>query len=105
MLDMVASCCVKHTSFPILLIVAVISWLAALIVLNSSSADGRVGVFFFVCGVFLAAAYLMSRRQALEVASTGGAAFSMRLKGNRVDKTLELVDLIESEAARYRGRL
>jgi hypothetical protein len=62
-------------------------------------------VVFSIFAAFLVIAYVVTRRQVLEVASTRAGSYFMDLKVSAIDKSIELVDIVESAAARYRGKV
>jgi hypothetical protein len=105
MLDMIALCRVKHMSRRVLLILAAVFAIGAAGQFLAPSGGRDIGMVFSILAGFMVIAYLVTRRQVLEVASAGGGSFFMDLQGGGIEKTLELVDIIESAAARYRGKV
>src|ERR1700722_5496138 len=93
MLEAVTSCEVTHTSYPALIAVAVIAFLAGLAL--SSSRDATPSVYGGVVAAILVGLYFLMRRQVVRLSSPS-AHIEKDLAGISFDQATGVVDAVES---------
>jgi len=89
-LDSIASCGVVGRSAPLLVVVGVLSLLGGLLALKGSQQTAAV-----IIGLAFVVAYFVTRRTILSVASRGGEAIALPVRGMGPDELTQLVDAIE----------
>jgi hypothetical protein len=102
MLEEVSSCELTHTTYPALLVLAGLAFVAGL-AMNSARDSTPVVVGLLVAAIFVAA-YLGTRKQILRVASPSGHIDAL-LVGMTLEKATEVIDTVEwAKDGRYRFR-
>jgi hypothetical protein len=93
-LDQVASCSIATRSYPILLLLAAVVWLAAF-----QMAGERMTTIPFLSGAVLGAiivlAYIVSRQQAITIATCGGS-IRLQTRGMSRAACVQFIDDLES---------
>lgn len=99
MLDAITSCEVTHTSFPALIVIAVLVFLAG-IAMNTSR-DSTPSVIGAVLAGIVIVVYFATRRQVVRISSPS-AHIDVLLIGIGFDEAVRIVDAIEvAKTARY----